>query len=123
MDAEQQRKEFIGGMKLLSKPANGQEAQESRHIIAEALAALPDDKIVKLCQLAKEEQDALEAMNDPELKVLPFFANECAPLLPPEMVNKLGEMNYIIFNIRVSGMVRELMRKWDGWKQPPAAQG
>ncbi len=94
---EEKRKEFIEGWNMLSRPANDPEFLEMRRIVVDAFLQFPED-----IQWQFMDQP------DDQCAEIKFFAEQCAIHSSMEIREKLLGMNYIMFNLNVFWIFRNL---------------
>ena len=96
---KKQREELVKGLNMLSRPANDPEFGKIRKIVAEAFGQFPRDVQYRFMNLPEATKGC------PEIK---FFAEQCALYCSREMKGELLKINYVILNMIVSVIYREL---------------
>jgi hypothetical protein len=97
---ERQREEFVKGWNMLGRPANDPEFLRIMRTFGEALDQWP--RPIQYCFIRISEPQGGE-----EIK---FFAEQCAVHCSEEMKQKLLAVNYVIFNLIVARVHRELQK-------------
>lgn len=95
---EEQRKEFVKGWNMLSRPANDPEFVEIRKTLADAFGELP----------VKVQYQFMNIQNPQGGAEIKFFAEQCGLYASEETKEKLLKINYVIFNMTISMFYRVL---------------